>query len=540
MLMRPIKPTLNKAWLSVFLLVLGIARRFKKLVPGSTEDFGSRRKFVLFFSFLFIVFEGQIIEASTGSFARRAGFTVAGLVTMAVFILAPHRTAPLIYPFVLLGCFILFWIASVFVLEPRTACIFGIGFAVIEVIITMAFVWRSATRNFMAMPELHPTDAPSCNASVSEILFAHITDLHITVGPNRYQGGPGGQVRFRNLLLALEKSPPRLLLVSGDIADTGNPIEWSIFYDIVDKELHFPARVIIAPGNHDFSHHYGSDENFKPRLFFETAGKLMPDAITALGSSIETVLAEAISETQLNIETREAEISTALRHFPNAVLTLWGAEDRMYRTLLHSARQFSSLREAAAETLRDDWFEDRWYDLFPLHFEAVEDNAFVVVLNSVIPHARTIGDSAIGALGPEQFSRLGNLLATVPPHTRFLIILTHHALFRRSGEWRPPFPRPLISGTGWLKAVGDIIDFACLAHEVNEAREFLDLISSTANRLSGTHVFILCGHRHTRAIGSAGRAIVLEGGSLSEATGGALLISRSPEGVVLINELLPE
>ncbi|MCW3473484.1 metallophosphoesterase family protein [Limobrevibacterium gyesilva] len=90
--------------------------------------------------------------------------------------------------------------------------------------------------------------------------IAHLSDLHV-VG-ERYgfriesgRAGPRGNDRLERAMSRLAEvhavAPLDLVLVTGDMTDSGRPAEWAEFLDIVARYPLLAKRMLILPGNHD-------------------------------------------------------------------------------------------------------------------------------------------------------------------------------------------------------------------------------------------------------------------------------------------------
>ena len=92
--------------------------------------------------------------------------------------------------------------------------------------------------------------------------IAHLADLHV-VG-ERYgfriesgRGGPRGNARLERVMTRLEAihraQPLDLVLVCGDMTDSGRATEWAEFLDAVARHPILASRLIVVPGNHDLN-----------------------------------------------------------------------------------------------------------------------------------------------------------------------------------------------------------------------------------------------------------------------------------------------
>lgn len=104
----------------------------------------------------------------------------------------------------------------------------------------------------------HPES--SYRLSKSEIWLAHISDLHF--GSKSTEHTLAGEVNVSLLAQTMcneRGSPPDYLLITGDIAHTGHPVEYEAAHkwlSLLAKalQMELPSdRIMMVPGNHDFS-----------------------------------------------------------------------------------------------------------------------------------------------------------------------------------------------------------------------------------------------------------------------------------------------
>ncbi|WP_423459760.1 metallophosphoesterase family protein [Ottowia sp. VDI28] len=89
------------------------------------------------------------------------------------------------------------------------------------------------------------------------MLIAHVTDPHIGLDMSPMPGHPGTEVAFRRALAHVKQlSPaPKVLLLSGDLSDSGRAQDYATLLNILKEELPEQATqgplVLAVPGNHD-------------------------------------------------------------------------------------------------------------------------------------------------------------------------------------------------------------------------------------------------------------------------------------------------
>ncbi len=88
----------------------------------------------------------------------------------------------------------------------------------------------------------------------------HVTDIHLVAeGEKRIEGGSDGIRRLGELAQALRRSPPTLLLITGDLTDRGSSYEYNIAMELL-RPLRdaVGTKILLAPGNHDLGTAYSA------------------------------------------------------------------------------------------------------------------------------------------------------------------------------------------------------------------------------------------------------------------------------------------
>jgi predicted phosphodiesterase len=90
-----------------------------------------------------------------------------------------------------------------------------------------------------------------------QYLISHLSDLHLTADdeasrtePRLFGSLKGMNTRFRHLLKSPEVQKSSLIIVTGDVTDTGELDAWKVFWDAV-RSNGLLSRVLVIPGNHD-------------------------------------------------------------------------------------------------------------------------------------------------------------------------------------------------------------------------------------------------------------------------------------------------
>ena len=438
-------------------------------------------------------------------------------------------------------------IFCVFFIEASSSWWAGLFFALGSFVSAVACLVEEAFQNFKQLPELQQIgDSMKQKLDIAP-LVSHITDIHITTTDDvaRLEGGPGGHKHWKQWLTTVATLKHTYLAVSGDITDTGDRTEWQRFEKSLVRNIPKTFPVILAPGNHDLSSEYGQPEDNKLRLYFEFQAQLCPNLVTSEKIKLADVMIKAEEEISPNINGR------AEQDRERFISPLFPIEDAPgMSSVVAQKLRITSLNQRIkiAETvnwevkahndLLDEWFKQKWYDLFPLRLEDSELGIVVLVLNSIIPCGATLGDSALGTLGKSQMSRIAKSLDLLPSNTRNVLVITHHAPFRHPGEWQLLSTNWFLKHGAWEKTKNQIMEFALLTQEPHEAREFLDILSNAADKYQSMNFILFCGHRHTSAAGRAGRVIVLEGSSLVEEKPTAWLVFVNHDRVSIYPEAI--
>jgi len=440
---------------------------------------------------------------------------------------------------------IIFFSAAVlctFFADTRSSWWIGLSLAIVEALLAFLYVIELAFRNFKQLQEIQQIGPGMKQKLDTTPLASHITDVHITAAGNvaTLEGDRSGHDCLERWLMSLKQIKPEYLIISGDITDTGSKDEWKRFEDTIEKLIPPDSTLILAPGNHDLSLGYGMANENKLRLFFEFNRQWCQDLISALGPKISDIFLLAEDEIRDRIEARaekERNDFIFLRNVPRL------PRDKLDHPVLFNQRleiaKNTNWLEVAHDNLLDEWFNHNWYNLFPLQMHDREKGVLTLILNSVIRSPLFLGESALGAVGEEQMARIDEILNSLPPWTRNILLVTHHAPFRHSGEWRLLTKESIVKDKRFKTTIKRIKDFALLSQEVNESRKLINIISDATDKYQHVNFFLFCGHRHTGAAGHAGRVLILEGSSTVKAKATTWFVYEHLNQVAIYQELIP-
>jgi hypothetical protein len=409
------------------------------------------------------------------------------------------------------GCSLL----AAFAVPPAQAWLAGLIGALAGLGLCLLLLWSVATRQFHHLQELVECGKALHAPDASAPRLWHVTDLHITASEDmaRYEGGAGGGARWESFVSRSGFGSAAAVIVSGDMTDRGLESEWDRFRAAWRGLAQPRPALVLCPGNHDVGgEHYGGgtwSRYVRPAgllTYFDTMGEFAPHFETALGGTV----GELAAHIERDVTPQLAEKVTFLRRQFEAWESLKELPPARFR-LSQPAPDVEPVdtydwEALAAELLILEWFSTNWYAPFPLRWHAPDMETEFLLLNSC-DRADTFGGSGIGSFGQEQLDRLQSALETLPATARHVVIVAHHAVFRRPGQWALPLDR---------HAIRQLQAFAFLGHRPDETRRFTRLLTDAAERHPDTSFVFCCGHRHAPACGRAGLLLVLEGGSLAE------------------------
>lgn len=402
-------------------------------------------------------------------------------------------------------------------------------------------------------------------------LFFQLTDIHLT-SKNLpcAEGGAGGNDALARLVPHLVDLNPPFGFLTGDITDHGDADEWNAAAELLAPLRAKGCRLLLVPGNHDLLPAYTAndaatvaisgglhDQNVNwmrsARLhrFLLKAAAFDKRLQTPDGLPLRALLArEARGFRRLNTIARNAQRAIAAKPNDAAEIysTSWELAFRVMQELTttrlaidepltqESSQHLSQYWRGYGPTwwknlLTDPmsfrrferkpwitwWYENSWWDYFPLQTYDFDSGSHIFVLNSVSPNVDFLG-SALGNLGWAQIARLEKLIEESSAHN--ILILMHHAPYKWDDE-KPP---------SWN--YDDLQRWACLAAVGSTMLEFLTVLKKA--RTAGHEVLLFCGHRHGGSdhearVGQWDGGRLGEGASLAETPKASTLCGWSDE-----------
>lgn len=354
------------------------------------------------------------------------------------------------------------WVGTVSdILLLRSLIVPTLANAVVVVSIYLAvasLIWGVADATMDQPRDLRAFDAPSSDGRRWRI--AHLSDLHV-VG-ERYgfriesgRGGPQGNDRLERVLTRIEAvhlaQPLDLILISGDLTDSGLSTEWAEFLDIVARHPVVAERMVILPGNHDVNI---VDRTNPAKLNLPFSPRKRLRQIRTL-SAIAAVQGDRLRV----VDHQSGELARTLTE---ALAT--------HRQKFEAFADSGSLRLSAG-------LASVWNDQFPMILPpATEDGLGVAILNS---NAETHFSftNALGLISTEQAHRLAAATSRFPK-ALWVIGLHHHLL---------EYPMPV---SAFSERVGTAV--------INGSW-FVRKLKPFADR-----AIVMHGHRHIDWIGSCG------------------------------------
>lgn len=333
--------------------------------------------------------------------------------------------------------------------------------------------------------------------SMDRPLIVHWTDLHLTKSDttsrlDRVDGYPGGNQALKRLIQqygngVLESA--KLILVTGDITDTGQEEEWQAFFQAVPRKL--LNKMILVPGNHEVNIPHGVT-NQRDRLFRVEQAVRSP---LRLIRWIRCLLAmEAIQGQKALVYAEQGRLVTLAEHL---------------KPLRKNLDSYRPCLDVGCADIRQLWrrkeIEEIILKSFPMVITLrIEDDELVIIVLNSNDHAVHLGTNAFGCVDREQLIRLARLIGKLStqgspnlhssavssdwvngflgtiinndPHRRYLVTMHHHIGIPWIGSdyvqramtinntydvlhfLRPIMPTVLFNGHRHLGYLGEIVD----------------------------------------------------------------------------------
>ena len=322
----------------------------------------------------------------------------------------------------------------------------------------IALVWGIADATMDQPRDLPACDLPPPGGRTWRV--AHLSDLHF-VG-ERYgfriesgRSGPCGNEKLARVFARLDaihaERPLDLLLITGDLTDSGRSAEWAEFLAALASNPHLAARALIIPGNHDVN---VVDRANPARLELPTSPGKRLRQMRAL-SAIAAVQGDRVRVVDPVTGQLSHTLSTALSPYRRAIAAFADA---------------GTLRLSAG-------LAQVWADVFPMVLPPdPEDGLGVMLLNS----AAETHFSFTNALGliPAGQARGIAAAARLFPRAHWIVALHHHLV---------EYPKP-------AKAFSERIGTTLI-----NGSWFVRQLQPLGRRIVAMH-----GHRHVDWIGECG------------------------------------
>jgi 3',5'-cyclic AMP phosphodiesterase CpdA len=339
-----------------------------------------------------------------------------------------------------------------------------------------------------------------------------LSDLHaVELGQRRTQDGT--EVKddaTKRLLLLASNMHPNYLVVTGDITDSGSAAEWNhaqALLSAVPRDI----RVILAPGNHDFSLAFESSSERTANDYEPTTHSRVPRFL-ALQSAL-------FGDVRTSHDEKVSDIVRSAPPLPDATERLRAANElascvdvtaAMYTEPGHHAQARAAATDACEKKLGSRLepinMQARWQrywnaasqDVFPLYYiDETRRVAFISMASSTQGDTE-IGTNAIGYMDSKQYSNLGKLLKAVPPTITSFVFLYHHPITALDAE------ATVTADLSSLFALQDSVLWAnaLLRHDIKQANNIRESIESELAKRPAARAFFLFGHRHRQTLGT--------------------------------------
>jgi predicted MPP superfamily phosphohydrolase len=269
-----------------------------------------------------------------------------------------------------------------------------------------ALVWGLADATMDQPRTLAAFDEKPAGARIWRV--AHLSDLHIIA--ERYgfriesgRSGPRGNVRLMPLLQKLDalhaEKPLDVILLTGDVTDSGRASEWAEFLAALEGFPALAARLLVLPGNHDIN---VVDRANPARLDLPTSPGPRLREMRSL-SAIAAIQGERVRVADL----RKKSLGRTL----NEVLASW-------RAVISTFADRGGLRRSMR-------LSQLWAEVFPMILPPDrEDGLGVIILNST-GETHFSFTNALGFISREDNQTIAIAVRTFP-QARWIVALHHH------------------------------------------------------------------------------------------------------------------
>jgi hypothetical protein len=322
-----------------------------------------------------------------------------------------------------------------------------------------ALIWGFADATMDPLLDLEAFDPAPSGGRVWRV--AHLSDIHV-VG-ERYgfriesgRSGARGNARFERVMARVEAMhavrPLDLVLVTGDMTDTGRSAEWAEFLDIVAAHPGLAGRMLILPGNHDLNI---VDRANPARLDLPLSPTKSLRKMRAL-SAMAAVQGDRVHVMTAGAEELGSTLAEAVAP---------------YRQAIETFADLGGLRRSAG-------FPRLWDELHPLILPPLDENALGIAILNSNADTNFSFTNALGMISAGQVRRLRAAL-TLYPKGKWIVGLHHH----------------LVEYPMRLAAFSERIGTALI-----NGSWFLRVLQPYADR-----VIVMHGHRHVDWIGACGK-----------------------------------
>ncbi len=399
-------------------------------------------------------------------------------------------------------------------------------YCIAAVILILAYAIAVTVMTLRAKASLRFSEAPRLatqpGKSGGSLAFIHISDVHVTCEKNGIPtgGGRSGLEELRQLAAHIQTNAlaPRLIAVSGDLVDRGDPEEWDLAMEPLRKIKEGGVDVVLAPGNHDIlpsyspsrlhwssirpGPSYGAIDGQQVRRYLDAALELAPTIATWDGVPLNQYLAnfdspwqklsalwdksreQAAAALGLPPDTRHPKALRKYRQlYPDKAQALENsfvaAARELYPTIEaeYWRRHLYMLGPGSiAELFQHDPWNAKWYDPYPLRIAPRNpETDFEILIANSTPQDPLIVQSSLGVTGKEQIDRLERAIGN--SQSPRILILHHHTFVR------------------WADDEYNFARWGTLSHDGRESRRLYDLLRKNAS--DKRDIAVLTGHTHS-------------------------------------------
>jgi len=347
--------------------------------------------------------------------------------------------------------------------------------------------------------KLNSTEQAALSSSRGTPLFALISDTHLTNNEQTLEHQTGVPDKLRETLKLIQSINPPVLIVSGDLTDLGEEIEWAKFESLLCEQdsskghNRSEIKTLLVPGNHDFQGDpYVQAEQVESNIEHDRFAFVVPYIAR------EVCFLKLAKKIQGDLLTADGGILGKTNAVENLGGVLKDARNKQVVSVVVHRRNASGLMEPETRdvTVYPAGFDSKLFEsrrqfdgLFPMIYEDAHHKTAFILLNSsvdVFPGA----SMGRGSISQPQIDRLRAMLHSLSDSVNSVVVVLHHPPVRRESDLDSlKEHNRQITNT-------DIYYRSYLALKRDDAANLVSTLENFLHSRSRVQVIVVYGHRH--------------------------------------------